>query len=203
MALQYSDPQVFLFLSQILGKRVFNRQNRKIGKVMDLAVGMVEPYPIVTEVLLSPAGSGENFCVPWSKVLEMDKVLRLDDFSTDECRKPESRAGEIFLKDTLMDKQVVDTNGAKVRRVNDLQFLKAHQPAPSGPCRCRFPGTDATNGIGETDGCVSPGFYGLHPARSVHRLEIYSAPVLAGSAETEDRPGPSFPDASGRSGGYY
>jgi magnesium transporter len=126
MALQYSDPQVFLFLSQILGKRVFNRQNRKIGKVMDLAVGMVEPYPIVTEMLLSPAGSGENFCVPWSKVLEMDKVLRLDDFSTDECRRPESREGEIFLKDTLLDKQVVDTNGAKVRRVNDLQFLKAH-----------------------------------------------------------------------------
>jgi len=126
MALQYSDPQVFLFLSQILGKRVLNRQNKKIGKVMDLAVGLVEPYPIVTEVLLSPAGSGEYCCVPWSKVLEMDTVLRVGDFSSEECRKPESREGEIFLKDTLLDKQVVDTNGAKVRRVNDLQFLKAH-----------------------------------------------------------------------------
>ncbi|HOO40944.1 MAG TPA: CBS domain-containing protein [Syntrophales bacterium] len=126
MALQYSDPQVFLFLSQILGKRVLNRRNKKIGKVMDLVVGLVEPYPIVTEVLLSPAGSRENYCVPWSRVLEMDRVLRVDDFSPEECRRPENREGEIFLKDTLLDKQVVDTNGAKVRRVNDLQFLKAH-----------------------------------------------------------------------------
>jgi len=126
MALQYSDPQVFLFLSQILGKWVLNRQNKKIGKVMDLAVGLVEPYPIVTEVLLSPGASGAHYCVPWSKVLEMDKTLRVEDFSPQECRKPESREGEIFLKDTLLDKQVVDTNGAKVRRVNDLQFLKAH-----------------------------------------------------------------------------
>jgi CBS domain-containing protein/sporulation protein YlmC with PRC-barrel domain len=126
MALQYSDPQVFLFLSEILGKRVVNRQNKKIGKVTDLAVGLVEPYPIVTEVLLSPGASSGQYCVPWSKVLEVEKTLRLDDFSLEECRKPESREGEIFLKDTLLDKQVVDTNGAKLRRVNDLQFLKAH-----------------------------------------------------------------------------
>ncbi|MBN1547641.1 MAG: magnesium transporter [Syntrophaceae bacterium] len=126
MALQHSDPQVFLFLSQILGQKVLNRQNKKIGRVMDLAVGLVEPYPIVTEVLLATGGSGENICVPWSKVLEIDPLLRMDDFRFEECRKPESREGEIFLKDTLLDKQVVDTNGAKLRRVNDLQFLKAH-----------------------------------------------------------------------------
>jgi Mg/Co/Ni transporter MgtE len=33
--------------------------------------------------------------------------------------------GELLLKDTLLDKQVVDTDGAKIRRVNDLQFLLA------------------------------------------------------------------------------
>ena len=88
MALQYSDPQVFLFLSQILGKRVVNRQNKKIGKVLDLAVGLVEPYPIVTEVLISSTGSKTTFCVPWTKVLDMDPVLRMDDYSTDECRRP-------------------------------------------------------------------------------------------------------------------
>jgi len=32
--------------------------------------------------------------------------------------------GEVLLKDALLDKQVVDTDGAKIRRVNDLQFLK-------------------------------------------------------------------------------
>jgi len=35
--------------------------------------------------------------------------------------------GELLLKDALLDKQVVDTDGAKIRRVNDLQFLKTNQ----------------------------------------------------------------------------
>ncbi|MDX9745032.1 MAG: CBS domain-containing protein [Syntrophales bacterium] len=126
MALQYPDPQGFLFLSEILGKQVVNRQGVRIGRVMDLVVGLVEPYPIVTEVLFLPAGKTDSVCVPWSKVLEIDKAFRFDDFSLEDCRKPERREGEIFLKDALLDKQVVDTNGAKLRRVNDLQFLKAH-----------------------------------------------------------------------------
>ena len=37
------------------------------------------------------------------------------------------RPGELLLKDTLLDKQVVDTDGAKIRRVNDLQFLKTQK----------------------------------------------------------------------------
>jgi sporulation protein YlmC with PRC-barrel domain len=37
------------------------------------------------------------------------------------------RQGELLLKDALLDKQVVDTDGAKIRRVNDLQFLKTNQ----------------------------------------------------------------------------
>jgi Mg/Co/Ni transporter MgtE len=37
------------------------------------------------------------------------------------------RQGELLLKDALLDKQVVDTDGAKIRRVNDLQFLKTSQ----------------------------------------------------------------------------
>ncbi len=35
--------------------------------------------------------------------------------------------GELLLKDSLLDKQIVDTNGAKILRVNDLHLLKVNR----------------------------------------------------------------------------
>lgn len=33
-------------------------------------------------------------------------------------------ANQLLLRDDLLDKQIVDTDGAKIRRVNDFQFWR-------------------------------------------------------------------------------
>jgi len=56
-------------------------------------------------------------------VIEQQGSIRSDVAPSGEHALGEN---ELFLRDALLDKQIVDTNGAKIRRVNDLQFLRSH-----------------------------------------------------------------------------
>jgi len=122
-----SEPQVFLFLSQILGKKIVDRRGDTIGKVKDLVVNLEpDPYPAVTHVLLQCRTRKAPSLLTWHKLTDSDNTLIADVVAEEDFIEPILSEGEILLKESLMDKQIVDTNGAKIRRVNDLQFLKAH-----------------------------------------------------------------------------
>jgi len=118
-----SEPQVFLFLSQILGEKVIDDRGKTLGKIIDLVAHLTEPYPVVTYMLLKT--SKKLLLLPWQKIAETGGEFVADPQSLENFREPVLSEGELLLKDTLLDKQIVDTDGAKVRRVNDLQFLKA------------------------------------------------------------------------------
>lgn len=121
------EPQVFLFLSEILGKKIVDPEGRPIGKVLDLTVNIGEMYPPVTDVLLRLEKERTKVLLPWSRVASVNGALTTHPLRPEDFRMPEPRTGEQFLKETLLDKQVVDTDGAKIRRVNDIQFVKARQ----------------------------------------------------------------------------
>ena len=68
---------------------------------------------------------GKNFVVvPWKHVVDVDQAISVAVTSIQDLSGLDLREGELLLKDALLDKQVVDTDGAKIRRVNDLHFLK-------------------------------------------------------------------------------
>lgn len=118
------EPQVFLFLSKILGRNIIGATGETLGRVYDLTAEFIEPYPIVTGVILSSAQKKNPLFLPWKDVLDMDVSISVSVKSVIELSPLQLKEGELLLKDALLDKQVVDTYGAKIRRVNDLQFLK-------------------------------------------------------------------------------
>jgi magnesium transporter len=118
------EPQVFLFLSKILGRNIIGATGEVLGRVYDLTAEFVEPYPIVTGIIFSSAQKKNPVFLPWEHVIDMDQTISVSVKSTEELFPLNLREGEMLLKDALLDKQVVDTDGAKIRRVNDLQFLK-------------------------------------------------------------------------------
>ncbi|MBI4634590.1 MAG: magnesium transporter [Deltaproteobacteria bacterium] len=119
-----SESQVFLFLSQVLGKLVVDPDGRPIGKTVDLVANLAEPYPVVTDVSLISSERKTAVLFPWNKITGIGALLTALVPVPDDFREPFLPRESLLLKDTLLDKQVVDTNGAKIRRVNDLQFLK-------------------------------------------------------------------------------
>ncbi|PKN20355.1 MAG: hypothetical protein CVU71_00755 [Deltaproteobacteria bacterium HGW-Deltaproteobacteria-6] len=118
------EPQVFLFLSKILGRSIVGATGETLGRVYDLTAEFVEPYPVVTGIIFRSARKKNPVVLPWKDVVDMDQTISVAVESTRELSALHLREGEVLLKDALLDKQVVDTDGAKIRRVNDLQFLK-------------------------------------------------------------------------------
>jgi magnesium transporter len=123
-----AEPQVFLFLSEILGQPIIGPEGRSVGKIMDLVATLAEPYPIVTDALLSPEGGQKTAMFYRFPIIEeRQRPFKAHSVCSDDFRSPTLRDNELLLKEALLDKQIVDTHGAKVLRVNDLQFLKARQ----------------------------------------------------------------------------
>ena len=110
-----------LFLSQIVGRPVGDRDGDAFGKVRDLIVALGERYPPVTGVVVRVAG-GRDIFLPWSDVEELDvsgtrlRTTRID------IATFRQRPNEIRLWLDLLDKQIVDVEDRKIVRVNDIQL---------------------------------------------------------------------------------
>jgi CBS domain-containing protein/sporulation protein YlmC with PRC-barrel domain len=123
----HSSPQVFLFLSQILGKKIVDREGRPWGRVSDLGVTIADLYPLVTGVFFSPIGKKTLSRLPWQKITEVGDRVVVDLLPSDDSLAATIVEGELLLKDSLLDKQIVDTHGAKILRVNDLHLLQVNR----------------------------------------------------------------------------
>ena len=121
------NSQVFLFLSQILGKKIMDTEGRPWGKVSDLAASIADLYPPATSILYLPDRQKKPLRLPWSKVVEFgDRVLVSPSTPQDQSGEAVHQ-GELLLRESLLDKQIVDTHGAKILRVNDLHLLKVNR----------------------------------------------------------------------------
>jgi magnesium transporter len=121
------NSQVFLFLSQVLRRRIVDSEGRVLGRISDLAVSTADLYPPLTAILyLPPAGKAAGR-LTWSQVVEFGDPVVVSSVPSPEQPGGTPRPGELLLKDSLLDKQIVDTNGAKILRVNDLHLLKANR----------------------------------------------------------------------------
>ena len=121
-----SNPQVFLFLSQVLGKKILDTTDRKWGRVLDLIVSVAELYPLVMGVLYRPLNKQALLRFTWERVQEVGHALRIDPLKEGDSVEGVLKEGEVLLKESLLDKQIVDTHGAKILRVNDLHLLRVN-----------------------------------------------------------------------------
>ncbi len=112
----------FYFFSDFLNRRVFNSSGQKLGKISDLVAERAEPYPMIIGMVIRR--KGKKFYLAWEKIRQIEPTITL---SEDELilPKPSLPSQDLFLlQEEVMDKQIVDTFGAKVVRVNDLHFLR-------------------------------------------------------------------------------
>ena len=109
-----------LYLSQAIGRPVLDRIGETIGRVADLIVAVGERYPPVTGLVLE-TGRRQIF-LPWSSVDALDATGARLRTTTVDIESFRQRPDEILLRADLMDKQIVDIDGRKVVRVNDLRL---------------------------------------------------------------------------------
>ncbi|KPK99544.1 MAG: hypothetical protein AMJ91_07425 [candidate division Zixibacteria bacterium SM23_73_3] len=119
---------MFVFLSEILKRRVISSAGKIVGKVVDLRVKLGELFPPVVSVRVLQKGQKRLVSFSWHAVESINgNVIRLKRDSENRTVDLQIEEGEILLKDEILDNQVVDTYGAKVERVNDLHLLLAEE----------------------------------------------------------------------------
>lgn len=116
-----NDPR-FVFFSSLLGRRVVGGDGRSLGRVVDLFAATGEAYPPV-EVLVLRGRRGRRLQLPWSAVAEVaPREVKLK--AGAQPQEPEAGPSDrLRLAEEILDRQIVDVEGAKLVRVNDLHFL--------------------------------------------------------------------------------
>ena len=108
------------FLSRCIGLPVRDPSGEPLGTIADLIVAIGGKYPPVTGMVVRT--DGRQIFIPWGDVeaFEADGArLRV---RTIDIGKFAQRPNEILLKANLLDKQIVDIEGRKVIRVNDVSL---------------------------------------------------------------------------------
>jgi CBS domain-containing protein/sporulation protein YlmC with PRC-barrel domain len=112
----------FLFFANLVGKRVLRADGTTLGRLSDLVAVTGEPYPPV-ESLVVRAGR-RVWQLPWTAVASMNGTLQLRPGSEPDPLPPGPVADRVRLGQEVLDRQIVDIEGAKLVRVNDLHFIE-------------------------------------------------------------------------------
>ena len=111
-----------IYLSQLVGNPVLDVDGEKIGTVSDLGIATKEVFPRVTS--LAFMGPGKTpFMISWRKYVESydEHVVHLKVSATD-IRFSYLQSDEVLIARDILNKQIVDTQGMRVVRVNDLKL---------------------------------------------------------------------------------
>ena len=111
-----------LYVSQIIGSPITDARNEKFASIKDVLVRYgSEDYPPVVGVLARLRR--RDFFVSAKNIASIDeKGARLSSAKLD-LTPFERREGEVLLGKDVLDNQLIDVDGKRVVRVNDVQII--------------------------------------------------------------------------------
>jgi magnesium transporter len=106
-----------IYLSQVINKTI-KHGNKSYGKVVDLIVSENKQDPFISKVLVKQSGK---------KLAIQSNALKFDDnkwhMKGDDVNILPYDEKDFFLVEDLLDKQVIDINGRRLVRVNDVVLI--------------------------------------------------------------------------------
>jgi len=109
-----------IYLSELLDRPILDRKGDAIGRIRDLNVVPGDPFPCVEGLYIKTPGGTAYVSMKEINVLNKRIVTIHGDSGSIAYTEP--REKEILIGKHIMDKQIVDVNGVKVVRVNDVQL---------------------------------------------------------------------------------
>lgn len=110
-----------LYLSHILGAKVKDSSDKTIGRLKDILIKTAPGLYSPLEALMVKK-QGQDFYIPYHYVENLSREEVTIKTLADKIIPYTPAADDVFLLKDVMDQQIVDTAGARVVRVNDLQI---------------------------------------------------------------------------------
>ncbi len=109
-----------LFISEILKKPVLDPKGDELGRVKDLVIVRGEPLPKVSSLIIEKKRVIYN--LPWLDLNIFNKRIISANIYSKALLPYDLNEEDLLLVRDILDKQIVDINGAKVVRVNDVKL---------------------------------------------------------------------------------
>ncbi|MEK6561576.1 MAG: CBS domain-containing protein [Candidatus Binatota bacterium] len=117
-----------MFASELIGDPVVDCLEQNVGKIKDIIVTLGEPFPKVIGLLVALSdGKREAKVLLIGEINLIGKQFVSTHPAKDRIVWTTIREGDVLLMRDVVDRQVVDLEGARVIRVNDLKLAKVEQ----------------------------------------------------------------------------
>lgn len=113
-----------VFLSELIKRQVVDATGTRVGKLTDVVVSADKPYPKV-KALGVHSSDKKDIDIPWEQVAALERPIKLK-VEGQYVKAYVAKEHEVHLVADVLDRQVVDVDDKKLRRVNDLQFAPAN-----------------------------------------------------------------------------
>src|SRR5438445_492983 len=120
-----------IFLSTLLRQSIYDIEGRRLGVLRDISVSLNETFPVVTALVVrSPLGNSQNdMIIPWYQVNSLEEPQIHLVVKQPQIASYTPQSDELLLKRDILDKQIVDTQGFRVVKVNDLKLAQIKKTA--------------------------------------------------------------------------
>lgn len=109
-----------LFVSEIIKKPVLDPKGDELGRVKDLVIIKGTPLPKVSALIIEK--KKKLFSLSWKTLKIFNKKIMSSTRFHEDIESYELNDEDLLLVRDVFDKQIVDANGAKVVRVNDVKL---------------------------------------------------------------------------------
>jgi CBS domain-containing protein len=112
------------FVSDLLGKRVADVNGEQVGRLEDLVASVRGdmPHPVISAIVVKRQGG--QLVVPVSEVAALIAPAVPLTKSIEDLTSYVPAEQDLYLARDVLDKQIIDTNGVRVVRVNDLELAR-------------------------------------------------------------------------------
>jgi len=117
--------QTDIFLSAVLDRPVISQSGREVGRLFDVAMSPGDPLPVAHHVLVKTSRGMRR--VAFSDVALFNQVVVSIKGEIEALPDLPEAEGEVLMRRDILDKQIVDVDGAKVVRVNDVKLALARE----------------------------------------------------------------------------
>src|SRR5256884_3698503 len=117
---------IMIFFSTLLRKSIYDIEGRRLGSLRDIYVTLHETFPVVTALVVhSSMGNGNaDTLIPWSQVDSLEEPQIHLTVKQSQIHTYTPQPDELLLRRDILDKQIVDTQGFRVVKVNDLKLAQ-------------------------------------------------------------------------------
>ncbi len=115
------------YVSELLGRAVADVDGNRVGRLEDLVAAMhVElPHPVLVAIAVKRSRGGVTL-VPFPDVAVLVAPAVPLTKRWADIEPYQAADSDLFLVRDVLDKQIIDTNGVRVVRVNDLELLRVN-----------------------------------------------------------------------------